>query len=170
MVKVESPPEGERAAATSLYANVNIPAAGDIDITVETEFTAVTALLPASTPPNQAAEFRDSWLRKNYCRIVSCVLKAPFQTSAVREKWTFEPAVSIETLACEEQKRAHTAFAAVTREAADGSKMTHLGFQMDSIMYFAWLRVSSSTSRIIHDSLRHWSMRLSHSRLDFLAL
>ena len=76
-----------RSVGWKFSSMVHIPAAVNIEINVEKEVTAVTALLPASTLPNLAAEFRDSWLRKNYCRIVSRVLEAPSQTSArVRRK------------------------------------------------------------------------------------
>ena len=44
------------------------------------------------------------------------MLNARSQTSAGREGWTFTPAVSIEALPYQEQERARTVYAAVTRE------------------------------------------------------
>ena len=37
---------------------------------------------------------------------------------------------------------------------------------VQQLMYFAVPRVFSNTSRLVQDNVRHWSMRLSHSRLD----
>ena len=120
MVKVESLPEGERAAATSMYANVDMLAAADIEKIVTEKLATVTAQLPSSTLPHLVAEFRNSWLRDEYCRIVSRVLKARCHTPTVDEKtWTFKPAMSVETLPSAEQERARTLFAAVTRETAE---------------------------------------------------
>ena len=84
------------------------------------ELAAMTAQLPSSTLPHLVAEFRNSWLRDEYCRIVSRVLKARSQTpTADEETWTFKPAMSVETLPSAEQERARTLFAAVTRETAE---------------------------------------------------
>ena len=116
-VKVESLPEGERAAATKMYAIVDFSAATEIEAIVEKEFSSVAALLPAGAHPDMKAELWNSWLLHNYSNIVSRVLNARSQTSAGREGWTFTPAVSIEALPCQEQERALTVYAAVTREA-----------------------------------------------------
>ena len=115
-VKVESLPEGERAAATKMYAIVDFSAATEIEAIVEKEFSSVAALLPAGAHPDMKAELWNSWLVHNYSDIVSRVLNARSQTSAGREGWTFTPAVSIEALPYQEQERARTVYAAVTRE------------------------------------------------------
>ena len=75
------------------------------------------ALLSTEAPPHVKAELRNCWLLKNYTQVVSRVLNARSQTSSGCGGWTFSPAVSIETLPCEEQERAQKLYAAVTREA-----------------------------------------------------
>ena len=107
-VKVELLPEGERAAATKMYAIVDFAAATEIEAVVENEFSSVAALLPASAQPDMKAELRSSWLLHNYTNIVSRVLNARSQTSAGREGWTFTPAVSIAALPSQEQGHALT--------------------------------------------------------------
>lgn len=117
MVTVESLPVGERAAVTRMYAIVDFAAAREIEAAAEYEFSSVAALLPASAQPDLKAELRSSWLLHNYTSIVSRVVNARSQTSAVCEGWTFTPAVSIEALPCQEKGRALKVYAAVTREA-----------------------------------------------------
>ena len=140
MIKVESLPESERAATTKMYAIVDFAAAMEIEAAVEQEMSSVAALLPASAQPEMKAELRSSWLLHNYTNIVSRVLNARSQTSAGREGWTFTPAVSIAALPSQEQGRALTVYAAVTRDTeADilratedtwSSYQSSLGFNM----------------------------------------
>ena len=115
MVTVESLPESERAATAKMYAIVDRAAAMEIDAAVENEMSSMVAKLPASTLPDIKAKLRSSWLRENYIKIVSRVLSARSQTSAGREGWTFTPAVSIAALPRQDQERAATVYAAVTR-------------------------------------------------------
>ena len=116
-VTVESLCEGERAAATRMYASVDAGAATEIEAAVENDFSAVAVLLPASAEAGVKAELRSSWLQQNYINIVSRVLNARSQTSAGREGWTFTPAVSVDALPGQEKGRAIAVYAAVTREA-----------------------------------------------------
>ena len=77
----------------------------------------MSALVSKKAPAKVKADLRNCWLLKHYTQVVSRVLKARSQTSSGCGGWTFSPAVSIETLPCEEQERAQKLYAAVTREA-----------------------------------------------------
>ena len=115
-VSVETLPVCERLAAATLYASVDASAATEIGAAVDNAFSSFAALLPASTPSNVRAEIRRSWLVEKYVNVVSQVVNARTQTSADGDSWTFQPAVSIESLPCAERVRAATVFSVVTRE------------------------------------------------------
>ena len=75
-VTVESLPEGERAAATRMYAMVDFAATAEIEAAVDNKFPSVSALLSASGEPELKTELRSSWLMQLYRSIVSRVVNA----------------------------------------------------------------------------------------------
>ena len=117
MVPVESLPESEREAVAKIYATVDKTAAMEIAAAVEHEISMMSAKLPPNSLSVMHERFRDSWIRENYIQVVSRVTSTRSLTSAVPAEWTFTPALSIAELPRQDQSRAATVYAAVTRDA-----------------------------------------------------
>ena len=115
-VTLESLPEDERAMAAELFRAVDLDASVEIGVAVEKDFYPVGALFASCEDAGMKAELRRTWLKANYIRIVTRILKTRSEMSTVCSSWTFVPAISIEALPCQEKARAMGVYGAVTRE------------------------------------------------------